>query len=247
MLTFVTYVFGDYYRYIPYYIFGINHSYPEHRIRVFTDRPLTEKEKHVLYPMQSYELRVFNIRLDRNYIRGGNGRAFRWLIPWEEMKDLSYSYIGDVDMMIGREDPTLLESHKRHMRDTGLPFSNGIRREGRRMSGLHFIDVKPYYDKVGPVIESYLKDKEKLAEALKKCDRNEHFLYNMIKSVFSLNGMEAKITDGGELYYRPHHGLHLGLLRSGTPEKIELIPKYIDSLKRLLEVAPLPELKTYIE
>ena len=117
------------------------------------------------------------------------------------------------------------------------------------MSGLHFIDVNPYYEKVGPVIESYLKNKDKLAEALKRCDRNEHFLYNMIKSVFSLNGMEAKITDGGELYYRPHHGLHLGLLRGNAPERIEMIPKYLSShtLKRLLEIAPLPELKTYVE
>lgn len=248
MLVFVTYVFGDYYRYIPYYVFGINHSYPEADIKIFVDRKLTDREKKTLYPMNNLTLKRFNIDLPKKYIRGGNGKAFRWLIPYEELKVWQYAYIGDVDMLIAREEPTLMDAHLQHMKTTGLPFSNGIRPEGKRMTGLHFIDIERYYKVMNPIIGAYLISPRTLSQELAKCERNEHFLYRLLKRGFNFNGIEKRITEGGDLYYRPHHGLHLGLLRGNVKERIEMIPSYVNSfaMRGLLERSPLPELNKFI-
>jgi hypothetical protein len=102
---------------------------------------------------------------------------------------------------------------------------------------------------MGAVVNKYLSDSDELIKALSVCDRNEHFLYNIIKSGIGLNGSENNITEGGDMYYRPHHGLHLGLLRNGHTERIEMMPEYVNSfvMRNLLKTAPLPELAKFIE
>lgn len=47
-----------------------------------------------------------------------------------------YVYISDIDIIT--LDPYLFRKHIHHMQRTGLPFSNMIRAEGDRLTGLHF-------------------------------------------------------------------------------------------------------------
>ena len=41
-------------------------------------------------------------------------KTFRWLIPQYYFKDYKYVYIGDVDMLICKENPPLLNLHIDH-------------------------------------------------------------------------------------------------------------------------------------
>lgn len=168
--------------------------------------------------------------LDETHISGGGKKILRWLLPEEEFEGFDYIYIGDVDFLIMREEPGLLESHLDHCKQTQLPFSNKIRLTADfsartdRLTGLHFIVKKPYYEKVGPYISSYLENTDSLLEALLDINNNEQFLYYLVKRGFDLD----KLLDHED--FRPHHGIHLGIARARgvTPS---------ETLKRLTEVA----------
>lgn len=234
-LIFVYYVFGAYTKYVPFCVYGIFKSYPNSYIKIFVDNELKESEK---IPLKLFN--TDNLEIKENYklpneikgkMKGGNLKAARWIIPFEEFKDYKYVYIGDIDMLICEEQPTLLESHIEHMNKTGLPFSNGIRKNSTRLTGLHFFETELYFNKMNNIIEKCLTDEIYLNNLTKDCERNEHFLYKLVESACGFGNMKDRITDGGDLYYRPHHGAHLGLLRKPTVEtlsRLEIIPNYLD-------------------
>lgn len=253
-LVFCVYVFGEYNKYIPYYIYGITKSYPEHHIKILVHNSLTNEQKKAITLIDNSNVEIKEnclneIKFNKKYIKGGNEKILKWLIPHEELYGYKYAYIGDVDMFIVKEFPSLLESHIEHMNKIGLPFSNAIRKNQKRLTGLHFIDVEKYYQILNPIINEYLNDNNKLNNDLKKCPNgNEEFLYNMIKNSIGFGAYKNEIIEGGSLYYRPHHGLHIGLLRIKNKEKIEILPDYIndDLLQKILKISPLPELNNYI-
>jgi hypothetical protein len=99
-----------------------------------------------------------------------------------------YVYISDVDIIVLA--PDLLRKHLRHMRRTGLPFSNMIRHGTQRMTGLHFTR----YDALYP---------------LPNCDdldvttmNDENLLYEIVRR------RVGTVTIPGAPY-RPVHGIHI--------------------------------------
>jgi hypothetical protein len=54
-----------------------------------------------------------------------------------------YVYIGDIDVIILETD--LVEKHLKNMKDTGLPYSNAVRANTTRLSGLHFTRADVHY------------------------------------------------------------------------------------------------------
>lgn len=249
-LLFSFYVFGDYTKYIPFCVYGIFKSYPNSYIKIFVDNKLKENEKESLKLFNTDNLEIKeNYKLPnqiKGEMKGGNLKATRWIVPYEEFKDYKYVYIGDIDMLICEEHPTLLESHIEHMNKTRLPFSNGIRKNSARLTGLHFFETEPYFNRMNGLIKRCLTDDIYLNNLTKGCERNENFLYKIVEIGCGYGNMKDRITDGGDLYYRPHHGAHLGLFRVkdiNIWKRNEIIPKYLEDgiFNKILKLVNIPE------
>ncbi len=221
-LCIAVYVFGTYTKFIPYYVYSVLKSYPDYHVKIFIEKELTLPEKKCLTLIKHELSDNFSILenffpeydfLNDTHIFGGGKKILRWLIPEDEFGEFDYVYIGDVDFLIIREEPSLLESHLDHCERTQLPFSNKVRKKpdsndyGNRLSGLHFYIKKPYYEKLGPIISAYLKNRNELIGSLSGINRNEHFLYYLVKQGFDLVNLQ------NDNDFRPHHGIHLGFAR----------------------------------
>lgn len=123
---------------------------------------------------------------DRLLFRGGefDGRTVN-SVRFIERPQLTgeYTYIGDIDIVVLEH---VSPQHLHHMRGTGLPFSNILRPDGLRLSGLHFTRTDAYY----PVDLSGLD--------LRMGD--EALLFHLAKK----GGLPSP-----EDTWRPVHGIHL--------------------------------------
>ena len=104
-----------------------------------------------------------------------------------------------------------------------------------KLTGIHFVIVKDYYEKVLPLLNEYRKEVERIAGSRsKKWNRcffnNEAVLYDLVKEAgFPVPEIDAYakgavspdvLPDNPEIVnYRPHHGLHLGIWRQSSAEK----------------------------
>lgn len=106
-----------------------------------------------------------------------------------------------------------------------IKFYKNPRDEIKRLTGLHFIRTKDYYNKIYPILPRYMKMLKDVAnnKSIKynKVEFNDEFLlYELISD--SGIGLPAESTLGAEndskdfnsISFRPHHGLHLGIFRS---------------------------------
>lgn len=93
----------------------------------------------------------------------------------------------------------------------------------KKLTGLHFVKVKPYYKVVTPeVIEKYRKAicTGKIFRQI-MVPNNEVILWHMVSSCFDLDQLCVGARDSELLNFtnfstpcfRPHHGIHLGLFR----------------------------------
>src|SRR5699024_1857423 len=151
------YVFGDYTRYIPYYVYSVLKSYPDYYVKVFTKDSLSSKEKKCLALIRDQVSPNFEIvqgyfdeyPLSEGHTEmvGSIDTTLRLVLHNETFKNCEFSYIGDVNLLIIRETPSLINGHKKHSNKIGVPYSNTIRAHSKRLTGLHFIKVKDYYQK----------------------------------------------------------------------------------------------------
>ncbi len=93
----------------------------------------------------------------------------------------------------------------------------------KKLTGLHFVKTHEYYPALLKIRENYVNELNLLAEGKSKkydlCSfNNESLLYDMMVECGFGETPEAEpgyniATDGGQLSYRPHHGIHLGIFR----------------------------------
>lgn len=210
-----------YEKYIPYFIYFINKSYPTYHIKILFLGVLSNKIKSLIQYMDNPL-----VTIEENFFKNAPTsnqelKSIRWLIPKEIFKDFEYVYIGDVDMLICKEIPTLLEQHTTHIEKNNIPYSNCIRPKTTRLTGLHFFKVKEYYQQMGDIIKQQTKKINNKNFKFKSGYRNEHFLYDIIKKgIGKLPKDENRIDVGGS---GPHHGLHLGIWR--TTHKVKKAQK----------------------
>jgi hypothetical protein len=237
-LCFSCVVFGDYQKYIPFYIYSALKVYPDAYCKIFVDRVL---DKPVADSLDLLSKNVIN-RFDIDYvflkrmdmldeinelkIMGGNKRIARWLIPQECFADFDYVFIGDIDFLILKESESLINFHLKRSEQYGLPFSNIIRplknSQIPRLSGLHFIKTEEYYNRLNKEIIR-LNEKVNLLEFITsypefyKIDNNEKFLYVLLKNHFDFTD-KLLIKDETQ---RPWHGIHLGAARGFRFSKLK--------------------------
>lgn len=158
-------------------------------------------------------------RLPRYY-----GACIRYLFDHLRFHEYKYLYIGDIDMMIVRESPTILEFHKKELDETGLCYSNTQR--GRetmgqaRLTGLHFVDNDwwwrltfdaraKWYNRLvfGNIGHSPIDDELMLMQIVKD-------------SGFGLPPPRRDLIER-------HHGLHLGTVRAHEKESHQALREAI--------------------
>ena len=211
-----------YEKYAPYFVWASQRSYPEYAVKIFSLDKLSEKVKGYLVSLGSASKVELVESFFSDFPRSNQElKTFRWLVSEEYFLDHKYIYIGDIDMLICKESPGLLERHKKHCNDTGLPYSNCVRPNTRRLSGLHFFDRERYYDAMRGVIDKYTKMLRNNKLGLRTGVRNEEVLYDMVLSAgLDLPPDKFRIDINGS---GPHHGLHLGIWRKGTAVKPDLV------------------------
>ncbi|GGZ81053.1 hypothetical protein [Algibacter mikhailovii] len=237
--AFVVYVFGSYQKYIPSYIYFINLNYPEADILIFYQNEIDSKIKEAIVNLSNYKL-FENVFPEHNNIKGGGPKLLRWVLPEEYFRDYKYIYIGDVDILILDENKSLFDFHKQQMKDFNLPFSNKVRPLpggglSKRLTGLHFFEVRPYYYKLAALASKILGDVEFSNNYLTGLERNEHVLYKLVKDSFGFEDEEVFKME------RPWHGYHIGVVRGR-----KILNKYqieenssleFEEIKRQLQVA----------
>ena len=114
---------------------------------------------------------------------------------------LDYTYIGDVDILVLQ--PNIKDAHASHMETLGIPFSNMVRKNQRRLTGLHCVRTKDYYSVLTP--EKLLAYKTAFLHKKSKI-LDEHLLYQTVADNFTIPN--AIIEGISKSLYRPYHGVH---------------------------------------
>jgi hypothetical protein len=216
--AFSCFVFGSYQKFIPYYIFGINQNYENIDIIIFYEKTLnTDIKKYILEKKnvilhENFDFNGKSDWLENLKIRGGGKKTLlRFLIEGSFFENYKYVYFGDVDILILKEKESLFNLHKKQILKNKIPFSNKVRKNGKslsnRLTGLHFVEVKPYFKLMDNVIHRFLEDKKYRSILLKDVKRDEELLYNLNQAAFKFDSIEVSKNK------RPWHGFHLGLVR----------------------------------
>ena len=209
-----TVVNKKYQKYLSLFIYFCLRSYPEYGVKVLlTDGLVDSQIKYINILKSMGDVEIFENVFEGFPKEGHELKTLRWLIAGDNYMDYENIYIGDIDILLCREGVSLERQHIEHCNSTSLPYSNSVRPGTYRMSGLHFIMREEYYKYTDQTIGIY-KDLLK-SGALKNC-KNEEVLYKIIKE----SGLCLP-----NRWFRPHHGIHIGLWRSG-PRKIQ--QKYWD-------------------
>lgn len=237
--AFVVYVFGNYEKYIPYYIYFINLNYPDDDILIFYQDTISKNIVESLKGFSNYKL-FENVLPEHRNISGGGPKLLRWVLPKEYFEGYKYVYIGDVDILVLKEEKSLFDFHKTQMIQFNLPFSNKVRLLPKgglstRLTGLHFFEVIPYYEKIENLALKILNDKVYSENFLKGLERNEHVLYKLVKSCIGFDEKEVAKME------RPWHGFHVGIVRGGLQMSKEQISENssmsFDEIKKQLSLA----------
>lgn len=188
-----------YQKYVPFFVYFIQQSYPDYFIKIF----LTEKINNKY--LKAFSLvKTDKVEYSENSFSGfpkaehQQLKCLRWIVPESFFQGFDYVYMGDVDMLICKEAISLRDQHINNMNLEKLPYSNTVRPNSERMSGLHFMSNE-YFKKI-EVSRNYFEKQIKS----KKRYKNENFLYKLIKH----SGLHFPYR-----HFRPHHGIHLGLWR----------------------------------
>ena len=146
-------------------------------------------------------------------------KCLRWTLYDDFLKKFDYLYIGDVDILIANEKPDLIQQHINHANLLKLPYSNIVRsnKNPKRMSGLHFICTKPYFNYIN---KSQLNKFNNMIKSGKfnKYPSNESVLYQLIEeSNMGFPNKDCQVLfdetsrNFNQTFFRPHHGIHLSI------------------------------------
>lgn len=202
-----------YQRYLPVFVLFVAKSYPTYGIQVFMQGKVSCRIRKAIERFASERVRIRNNFIPE-WIRNKQAlKTYRWMLGEELFAEFENIYVGDVDLLICREDPGLEEVHLSHCDKNSLPYSNCVRPGAKRLSGLHFYRKRPYYEVIGPMMRSYMEHLVSGAIDFTST-RNENVLYKMIvESGLGLPHDQHRIDIDGS---GPHHGLHLGIWRKGA-------------------------------
>ena len=223
--------------FIPFYIYFALRANPDAHVYIFFRGVLSNKIREqlkVLFPVSEKEQFTIFENYKFDYCNDAfTTKALRWTIKFNADVIPEYLYIGDVDIILANESVSLFEQHIEHLATLKLPYSNVIRGDQKRITGLHFIKTREYVKCMHNTIEKY---DHLLKQGIRRWNgSNEKFLYNMLNEINLL----PETNDGSSydslgynpklLNFRPHHGVHLGAFRGVIENKPLEYLKYYKS------------------
>lgn len=189
-----------YYRFVIPYIAAALETYKQSTMEIYLDDKIQFEKTHK--PLISIARNHFGSRwalrqIPAKFLRPQSKvspifNSLRWVVAPKTRQPLTY--IGDIDILILRDTKESLgDIHRRIMKETRLPYSNMLRRTGR-MTGLHCVDTKRYFDKIDIewIGQEYFRQYGKMSD--------EELICRIVTYYF------GKITPNRE---RPVHGIHL--------------------------------------
>lgn len=261
-LCITTYVFGEaYQQFIPLFIYSVLKSYPDYYPIIFCAEKLTPKVNSQLSLIKNMgEFKVVEDKkiFTKNQSRQ-QGSSARWFLYDKEFTNYEAVYIGDIDILILKEDIPLFEQHMNHCEVINLPYSNVIRvREvnlrstkiilsrlksfgpfgllsihkktliTKRLSGLHFVITDSYFPAIKQTANRYKQIITKNDLLMKKITQHHGEVYNdecLLFDIVKESGLGLPpIGPYGTFmldyrnykspWFRPHHGIHLGIFRN---------------------------------
>ena len=224
-----SYVFGSYQSYIPYFVYSIGRAYPDYFAKIYVEGDLFPEVSSLMNRIRQGGYSNFEIIRSegfpdhtqiRHNLKVDLRTFYRYIIPPSELDKFDYVYVGDVDMFILKETPSLLGFHKERVNDS-LPISNCVRllpdgSFSKRLTGLHFFKTAEYYAALGETIDKLRYSSDELTRWFNGLDWDEEGLYKLAASAFDLSSLKQQNC------LRPWHGLHLGAASNYKPnEKTE--------------------------
>lgn len=216
MIGVTTFVYGWYVDYIPFFINAIREAYPDLHIKIFVQGRISSFCQTALGKLDGFTI----VEDYFNDWHESSPYYLRWLIPCEALADFNQTFICDIDLLMLRESPTLVDQRLDIAKSIQMPFANFVRapKTGfpNRISGWHFILNKEYYEHVEPIIQEFLKAKISIQDfPTYRYDNGfgearfgqESLLFEIIRRAFGIT------SELNEQNYPYHHGLHLGPLR----------------------------------
>lgn len=179
---------------VPYVFFAQKHN----RTSLFefiVDDVVSFSEKHgesVAWLKENLDASILLREVAEMAVKPKSKNSYRFVM--EPMSIADFVYIGDVDIMI-MED---IFHHHRAVFDYGLPYSNIIRRDGGRLTGLHFSRYDAHY----PL--GYIDD------LIEEETNDEALLFRIVdrKGLLYDSARYRSVHPG-----RPIHGIHMSLNR----------------------------------
>lgn len=195
------FVSGKYQHYVPMFRLFAQESYPEYNVLINAERATTNK---IFEQYRCFDGGVFNLN---NFYSKRDVKFLRWSCLPIDYVFYQNIYIGDIDILIMRDTPTLLEKHLAICEKQSLPFSNtcGIDdpvTRGHRVTGIHFFqnDSRGYLEKMRDTASNMKPDSYYYNDKLGRID-NQYALYCLLQDA------GYTVPDHKEFYY---DGLHLG-------------------------------------
>lgn len=225
-LCFTTIAFDWYQDLIPIYIYSILRSFPQHYVKIFAKDKLTgtinncldiiRKESDAFEVVSEFDdLDDYRLPLTAN----------RFVLTREYFQEFDYIYIGDIDFIIFNQfEDNFYDTYLAHCQTTGLPFSNSWQTfDNQRMTGLHFIVKNRYFDAMDEQINIMKNPAHPFRQKQASYSFDEEMLYFMLSQKFDVD----RLLDG---YYRPLHGVHLGVFRHTLRQCIEYNDPHLTNL-----------------
>lgn len=218
--------------YIPFYIFFARRACPDAHVLVYFMGELEPETRDAIKaiagdPSGHTLIENYKPEYGQSAIAA---KTARFTIDDEKIRSFDAAYIGDIDMLICKEDEDLFVQHQRNASAIGIPISNMIRFEKatQRLTGLHFLVTAPYF--------------EAIAEAIQRLD---HKIVSLVASGPISETWTTSVEDEEELYkmiatarpdwiaameparFRPHHGTHMGHFRNPKARSFKIITERI--------------------
>jgi hypothetical protein len=196
-----------YQEYIPLFIYFALSAYPDYEVIVYLDGALHPEVAGCLASMR--DLGCFDVRPLSYRYDAGDGQAFkslRWVLYDDDFAAYANLYIGDIDVLITREEPTLCARRVQHAESIGLPYSNRVRPGTVKLIGIaHVVRTQAYFPAVLPVMQ---RRRAELAAGTLRM-HNEELLYRMMEESVGLPDPQASLAT--------HHGIHLRAFHDRRP------------------------------
>jgi hypothetical protein len=198
-LCLVAVVDEGYQEYIPLFVYFALSAYPSYEILIYLDgtlHPQVADCLHAIRDMGRFEVRPLSYR----WVSGDaqSFKSLRWLLYDEEFTRYEALYIGDIDVLITPEEPSLGARRVGHSRAIGLPYSNRVRPGTTKLVGIaHVVRTQEYFP---PLLERMQRQRETIAAGTLRM-HNEELLYRLMAESHGLPDPETSLAT--------HHGIHL--------------------------------------